>query len=1014
MKVILRVLIFILFSVSAKAQFVQITNTTGTSAYGTLNVTVTPGGYCQTWGSWCTTMYGTPPTYTSYWVGESAAGSGAGWYTFTLSHAVSGIKAYSYAINGAAYGTGEYLEMYINGSPYSFTPADITNYADCASGAGTVCYLYTLGSGTTVAMGPVPPGDYSGVDFIHMQTGITSFELYSNGNLAGVTFYVFVDTAGITATVNTPCLGSSLDFNTPGDSVGATYVWLGPNSWTTTVATTQSFTITPSVWSDTGTYHIIKTVGTAIDTASIHVTLNYAAPIAGTPTMCVGGTTSLSDAITGGTWSSSNTGIATVNATTGIVTGVSVGTCDITYTTPAGCTATIPVNVIILSPITGTMTVCQGSTTTLAESAGTTTWTSSNTLVATIGATTGVVTGISGGTANVTFTTGTGCYTTATVTVNPTSPITGNVSICQYFTTNLADALVGGTWHSGNPGVATINGSGLVYGATAGTATISYTSIPGCLMTTVVTVHPKPAPPVANNPVVCQFNPTSLSATPAAGQVWYGPGLTAGTVFPPTPSTTTPGVTDYWVTDSTSFGCISDSTKDSVTVIPQPAPPVATNSMYCQYSPVAPLNFQVDSSAGSHLTWYNTLTGGAPYAGVPPVSNLAATYPTGTTWYVSQTINGCPSNRIPVTVTIVYKPSFSIIASRYWVCDHDTLTFAYSPTAPLIEGSFRWEMTPGLTIIRGSDTSQAITVRFDTVYGQHYVSLTVGELNNMCSTTDSAQISVIALPSTTAYMKPNICLGDTTTLALSNESSTASIFSWFVDGIPLTSTGAVSIVAASSNNGGPYSLSWNDTGLHIITVMCTTSQGCKSEPTYDSVDVHALPDAAFTFKPKFNNVLCLEDSVQFIATYPEENNSYLWQPAHSFNNDNKPVIWGKVEETQSDITLTVTDPFGCVGTFTQQLDPSSCCTVMFPNAFTPNGDTKNDVFRPLFNGYHNFHYFRIANRWGQTVFESSNSLPAWDGTFNGVPQDIGIYYYYIQYDCGGSTVEAKGDVTLIR
>jgi len=323
-------------------------------------------------------------------------------------------------------------------------------------------------------------------------------------------------------------------------------------------------------------------------------------------------------------------------------------------------------------------------------------------------------------------------------------------------------------------------------------------------------------------------------------------------------------------------------------------------------------------------------------------------------------------------------------------------------------------MTPGLTIIRGSDTSQAITVRFDTVYGQHYVSLTVGELNNMCSTTDSAQISVIALPSTTAYMKPNICLGDTTTLALSNESSTASIFSWFVDGIPLTSTGAVSIVAASSNNGGPYSLSWNDTGLHIITVMCTTSQGCKSEPTYDSVDVHALPDAAFTFKPKFNNVLCLEDSVQFIATYPEENNSYLWQPAHSFNNDNKPVIWGKVEETQSDITLTVTDPFGCVGTFTQQLDPSSCCTVMFPNAFTPNGDTKNDVFRPLFNGYHNFHYFRIANRWGQTVFESSNSLPAWDGTFNGVPQDIGIYYYYIQYDCGGSTVEAKGDVTLIR
>ena len=144
------------------------------------------------------------------------------------------------------------------------------------------------------------------------------------------------------------------------------------------------------------------------------------------------------------------------------------------------------------------------------------------------------------------------------------------------------------------------------------------------------------------------------------------------------------------------------------------------------------------------------------------------------------------------------------------------------------------------------------------------------------------------------------------------------------------------------------------------------------------------------------------------------NNSYLWQPAHGFNNDNKPVIWGKVEETQSDITLTVTDPFGCVGKSMQQLDASTCCTVLFPNAFTPNGDGKNDVFRPLFNGYHNFHFFRIANRWGQTIFESENSLPSWDGTFNGVAQDIGTYFYYIQYDCGGNTIETKGDVTLIR
>ena len=111
--------------------------------------------------------------------------------------------------------------------------------------------------------------------------------------------------------------------------------------------------------------------------------------------------------------------------------------------------------------------------------------------------------------------------------------------------------------------------------------------------------------------------------------------------------------------------------------------------------------------------------------------------------------------------------------------------------------------------------------------------------------------------------------------------------------------------------------------------------------------------------------------------------------------------------------LTVTDPFGCTATTAQDLNPGSCCIVAFPNAFTP-GSTINNLFRPIAAGYHNYHDFRITNRWGQMVFESASSNVAWDGTFNGVPQDTGVYFYYIKFDCGGNTVEQKGDVTLIR
>ncbi|NDC41638.1 MAG: gliding motility-associated C-terminal domain-containing protein, partial [Chitinophagia bacterium] len=88
--------------------------------------------------------------------------------------------------------------------------------------------------------------------------------------------------------------------------------------------------------------------------------------------------------------------------------------------------------------------------------------------------------------------------------------------------------------------------------------------------------------------------------------------------------------------------------------------------------------------------------------------------------------------------------------------------------------------------------------------------------------------------------------------------------------------------------------------------------------------------------------------------------------------------------------------------------------VTFPNAFTPNNDGRNDHFRPVFDGFHRFHYFRIMNRWGQTIFETTNNDASWDGTFGGVPQDMGVYFFVLKYDCGGNTMEEKGDFTLIR
>jgi gliding motility-associated-like protein len=88
----------------------------------------------------------------------------------------------------------------------------------------------------------------------------------------------------------------------------------------------------------------------------------------------------------------------------------------------------------------------------------------------------------------------------------------------------------------------------------------------------------------------------------------------------------------------------------------------------------------------------------------------------------------------------------------------------------------------------------------------------------------------------------------------------------------------------------------------------------------------------------------------------------------------------------------------------------------FPNAFSPNEDGNNDVFR--IKGLSRNIYFgyslRVFNRWGQCIFHTTDPNSGWDGTFNNQKQDIGVYFYLAQFGLNNKLITAKGDLTLIR
>ena len=162
-----------------------------------------------------------------------------------------------------------------------------------------------------------------------------------------------------------------------------------------------------------------------------------------------------------GTWSSTVPGIATVDGVTGLVTAVSAGNTNITYTVSSGCgsrvsgfeTLTVNPNVTP-GVISGSSPICIGQTatyTTTGTSGGV--WSSDNIPVATVNASTGLVTGVSAGTANIIYTV-TGCNAPAPaskqVTVSPdgnSGTVSGASPLCIGITTTYTtNGDTGGTW----------------------------------------------------------------------------------------------------------------------------------------------------------------------------------------------------------------------------------------------------------------------------------------------------------------------------------------------------------------------------------------------------------------------------------------------------------------------------------------------------------------------------------------------------------------------------------------
>ncbi len=264
-----------------------------------------------------------------------------------------------------------------------------------------------------------------------------------------------------------------------------------------------------------------------------------------------------------------------------------------------------------------------------------------------------------------------------------------------------------------------------------------------------------------------------------------------------------------------------------------------------------------------------------------------------------------------------------------------------------------------------------------------------------CTATDNITITTVPYPYANAGKDTAICFN---TSAMLNGSHDGSSFTW----------------SPFSTLSNPNSLtpiaSPKVSTAYILTSM--NNVGCP-KPGLDTVLVNVLPQI---FPSAGNDtVVVVGQSLQFNA---EGGTRYLWSPPTGLNNVNikNPIgIYG--QETDSiRYKVQVFNDIGCFDSAYVLVKVFKTIPYVFvPTGFTPNGDGLNDVIKPTAVGVQKINYFRIFNRWGEMVFNTTTNERGWDGKVKGTLQGSNVFVWMVSaIDYLGKPIFLKGTVTLIR
>ena len=203
-------------------------------------------------------------------------------------------------------------------------------------------------------------------------------------------------------------------------------------------------------------------------------------------------------------------------------------------------------------------------------------------------------------------------------------------------------------------------------------------------------------------------------------------------------------------------------------------------------------------------------------------------------------------------------------------------------------------------------------------------------------------------------------------------------------------------------NTGQLTRTINVTNAGTYSVTVTDNNGCNGNASTTITTMLPQPANFLPTDTNFCNFASL--TLQPYAGY----NKYTWSTgaiSPSITTHQPGTYW-----------LEVTDAKNCKGRSTVQVIMKQCLKGLYvPNAFTPNGDGKNDVFKAQLFGDIKKYELIIYNRWGNEVFRTKDPNKGWDGTFKGTEPPTTVFVWICSYQLDGEPAKVeKGTVSLIR